>query len=187
MNFAKLSSVAAVSVVCLAIALPGYTQSMPAPPRGGQMPDGGQRGGPMPDGGAMHGGGMHGDALHGGPMQPGGPMMQHGGPGLPFLHGVELTEAQQDKVFAITYAAEPAMREQGKAARTAHEALRALASGTQFDDKKASALAQTIGQVAAAAALQQARIEAQVLALLTPEQRKQLADARTAHPGFHHP
>ena len=181
MNFAKLSSVAAVSVACLAIALPGYTQSMPAPPRGGQMPDGGQRGGPMPDGGQMHGGGMRG-----GPMQQGGPL-QHGGPGLPFLHGVELTEAQQDKVFAITYAAEPAMREQGKAARTAHEALRALAGGTQFDDKKASALAQTIGQAAAAAALQQARIEAQVLALLTPEQRKQLADARTAHPGFHHP
>lgn len=180
MNFARLTTVAALGAACLATALPGYPQSMPAPPHG-QMPDGGPRGGPMQDGGPMPGGPMHG-----GPLQQGGPM-PHGGPGLPFLHGVELTEAQQDKVFAITYAAEPAMREQGKAARAAHEALRALASGNQYDDKKAGALAQTIGQVAAAAALQQARIEAQVLALLTPEQRKQLADARAQHPAFHHP
>ena len=113
--------------------------------------------------------------------------MPHGGPGLPFLHGVELTEAQQDKVFAITYAAEPALREQGKAARAAHEALRALAGSPQYDDKKASALAQAIGQSAAAAALQQARIESQVLALLTPEQRKQLAEARAPRVGFPRP
>ena len=192
MNFARLSIAAAISAACLATALPGRAQSMPTPAHGGDMQDGGPHGGPprhdgqMPASGPMqHGGPMQGGPMHGGPME-GGPM-QHGGPGLPFLHGVELTEAQQDKVFAITYAAEPSMREQGKAARAAHEALRALAGSAQYDDKKASALAQTIGQSAAAAALQQARIESQVLALLTPEQRKQLADAQAPHAGFPHP
>lgn len=186
MNFARLSIAAAISAACFATALPGHAQAMPTPAHGGDMQDGGPRGGQLPPGGPMgHGGPMQGGPMHGGPME-GGPM-QHGGPGLPFLHGVELSEAQQDKVFAITYAAEPSMREQGKAARAAHEALRALAGSAQYDDKKASALAQTIGQSAAAAALQQARIESQVLALLTPEQRKQLADAQAPHAGFPHP
>lgn len=109
---------------------------------------------------------------------PPGQMMHGRGPESMFLHGVVLDEAQQDKVFAIVHAQEPRMREQGKAARRAHEALRAMASSGQFDDAKASALAQAGASAMAAMALQQARTDAQIYALLSPEQRRQAAEQR---------
>ncbi|MDB5754034.1 MAG: hypothetical protein JWR56_462 [Massilia sp.] len=107
-----------------------------------------------------------------------GQMMDGHGPGPRFLHGVQLDEAQQDKVFAILHAQEPMLREQAKAERQAHQALRALAASGQFDEAKASALAQAAGRAIAASALQRARSEAQIQALLTPEQRRQAAEGR---------
>lgn len=113
-----------------------------------------------------------------------------GGPGMPpplmapFLHGIELTDAQQDKVFAILHAEMPYLREQHKAAMKAHEALRALSGSAQFDDAKAAALAQAGAQAMANIELQRARTEQKLLALLTPEQRKQLAE-RPAHRPSH--
>jgi Spy/CpxP family protein refolding chaperone len=93
-----------------------------------------------------------------------------------FLRGVVLDEAQQDKVFAIVHAQQPLLREQSKAARQAHEALRAMAGSGNFDDAKASALAQAAAKAMAAMALQRARTDAQIYALLTPEQRRQASD-----------
>ena len=119
-------------------------------------------------------------------------MMQHGahgerggrgGHGMRFLRGLHLTEAQQDKVFAIMHAAEPQQREQMKIVRKSHEALKALAGSGQFDESKAAALAQSGGQAMAAVALLHARTEAQVMALLTPEQRQQAARAHAGRPG----
>jgi protein CpxP len=98
------------------------------------------------------------------------------GRGPMFLHGVVLDEAQQDKVFAIVHAQEPQMREQGKAARHAREALRSMATTGQFDDAKAAALAQAGAKAMAAMALQRARTDAQIYALLSPEQRRQAAE-----------
>ncbi|WP_332859789.1 Spy/CpxP family protein refolding chaperone [Janthinobacterium svalbardensis] len=95
-------------------------------------------------------------------------------PGLPpFLRGIELSEAQQDKVFAVTYAQAPLLREQEKIAFKAHAQLRALAASSAYDDAKAGALASTAAQAMAAISLQQARLEQQLLAVLTPEQRQQ--------------
>jgi protein CpxP len=106
-----------------------------------------------------------------------GPMSHRGEGRRPMqLHGLHLDEAQQDKVFAIVHAQEPRMREQEKAARRAHEALRAMATSGQFDDARASALAQAGAQAMAAMALQQARTDAQITALLTPEQRRQASE-----------
>lgn len=114
-----------------------------------------------------------------GERAPGGP-----GPGLrhpgemggepPFLRGLALSEAQQDKVFAILHAQAPLLREQHKAAASAHEALHALTRADKFDEGKAGALAQSASQAMARIALLHARAEQQMLALLTPEQRKQL-------------
>lgn len=108
--------------------------------------------------------------------QPGPP------PGLPpFLHGIELSETQQDKVFAATYAQAPELREQEKIAFKAHEQLRALAASSAYDDVKASALANTAAQAMAKISLLHARLEQQLLAVLTPEQRQkaqQRDDAR---------
>lgn len=123
-------------------------------------------------------------AIAGEPDHPPGQMMHGRGPHAMFPHGVGLDEAQQDRVFAIVHAQEPRMREQGKAARHAHEALRAMATSGQFDDARASALAQAGADAMAAMALQQARTDAQIYALLSPEQRRQAAQ-RDAHSAPH--
>jgi protein CpxP len=106
-----------------------------------------------------------------------GPGHDHGMP----PRGPMLTEAQQDKLFALHHAAEPAQREREKAMRHAYEALREMAGSGKFDDAKAAALAQTIGQAAAADALDHAREQAQFLAILTPEQRAKMQEERAQH------
>jgi Spy/CpxP family protein refolding chaperone len=104
------------------------------------------------------------------------------GPDMPFgrmhMHGLNLTDAQQDKLFAIMHAQAPERREHGKAIRKAHEAMRELGRADKFDDAKAAALSRDLGQAVAAEALLQARTEAQALAVLTPEQRDQLRQRR---------
>jgi Spy/CpxP family protein refolding chaperone len=94
------------------------------------------------------------------------------------LHGLKLSDAQQDKLFAIMHAQAPERREHEKAIRKAHEALRELGRADKFDDAKAGALSRDLGQAVAAEALLRARTEAQALAVLTPEQREQLRQRR---------
>jgi protein CpxP len=100
------------------------------------------------------------------------------GPGPGHPHGVKLTEAQEDKLFALDHAAEPARRERDKAIRRAQDGLRELADSPRFDDAKAAALAQTLGQAIAAEELDHARQKAQFLALLTPEQRASMQEQK---------
>ena len=120
----------------------------------------------------------------GGEMGPGmGPHMGFGpGPGIgappPFLAGLHLTDEQQDKVFAIVYAAEPVMHEQTKALRKAHEALRDLNEADQFDEGKAKNLAEAAAKAESQLAVLRMRTEHQILALLTPDQKKQLDEHR---------
>ena len=103
-------------------------------------------------------------------------------PGMPFghvpLHRLNLTEAQQDKLFAIMHAQAPQRRDHDKAIRKAHEALRDLGRADKFDDARAGAVSRDLGQAVAAQALLQARTEAQIRAVLTPEQREQLRQHR---------
>ncbi len=109
-----------------------------------------------------------------------------GAPGLPpFLHGIELSEAQQDKIFAATYAQAPLLREQEKIAFKAHAQLRELAASSAYDDAKAGALANTAAHAMATISLLQARLEQQLLAVLTPEQRKQAQQRRDSRQGLH--
>jgi Spy/CpxP family protein refolding chaperone len=108
-------------------------------------------------------------------------------PGLPpFLHGIELNEAQQDKVFAATYAQAPELREQEKIAFKAHAQLRELAASSAYDDAKADALANTAAQAMAKISLLQARLEQQLLAVLTPEQRQQAQQLHDGRQGPRH-
>lgn len=113
--------------------------------------------------------------------QPGPP------PGLPpFLHGIELNEAQQDKVFVATYAQLPLLREQEKIAFKAHAQLRELATSSAYDDAKAGALANTAAQAMAKISLLQVRLEQQLLAVLTPEQRQQAQQLHDGRQGPRH-
>jgi Spy/CpxP family protein refolding chaperone len=94
----------------------------------------------------------------------------------PFLAGLNLTEDQQDKLFSILYAVAPALREQSKALRNAHQALRELNTSAQFDESRAKALAENAAKADSQLMLLRARTEHDIYALLTPEQRKDLEE-----------
>ncbi|MET0320885.1 MAG: periplasmic heavy metal sensor [Duganella sp.] len=142
-------------------------------------PDHGHRG-PVGPGGPDGFGGPGGFASFG--PGPGGPFGGPGGPGFggppPMLRGVELTEAQQDKVFAILHAETPYLRDQAKAAAKAREALRVLAAADKYDDAKAASLAQAAAAADATIALQRVRTQQKLLAVLTAEQRARQAQGR---------
>ncbi len=127
----------------------------------------------MMHGGPDHEGPANGPRMHGG-------MPPFGAPGMVgrplFMRGVELSEAQEDKVFAILHEEKPYLREQGKAADKAHEALREMAGTDKYDDAKAASLAQAAANAMANIALQRVRTEQKLLAVLTPEQRKKQAE-----------
>lgn len=137
-----------------------------------EAPPAAQEPGPGPDGGRHHGFGEHGPGMRGD---------MHGGM-LEHMRRLNLSEAQQDKLFNIRHAAEPQRREHMKAIRKAHEGLAELARSDRFDDARATALSRELGQAVAAEALLRARTEAQALAVLTPEQREQLRRHRTPGP-----
>jgi len=99
-----------------------------------------------------------------------GPHM--GGPGLPFLRGIALSEAQEDRLFAILHAQAPQLREQEKAERKALDALDAMRESGRVDDAGAAAHARALGQAVAAQELLHVRTAAQVMALLTPQQKQ---------------
>jgi protein CpxP len=100
-----------------------------------------------------------------------------GGP-PPFLHGLHLTDEQQDKVFAIVYAAAPAIREQAKALRKAHEALHDLNHADQYDESRVKSLAEAAAKAETQLTVLRMRSEHEIFALLTPEQKKQLEEHR---------
>jgi Spy/CpxP family protein refolding chaperone len=164
MKLTRQSMAAALLAVCCASSFAAGQASVPAPD-GDAVPDG-----RMPGHGPAHG------------FEGRGP----GGPGRGFGHGpfggLQLSEAQQDKLFAIEHAAAPQRRQQEKAVRHAHEALRALRESSQFDEARAGAAARELGQAVAAEALHEARLHAQVMAVLTPEQREQLRKRRPLPP-----
>ncbi|USX24512.1 periplasmic heavy metal sensor [Oxalobacteraceae bacterium OTU3CINTB1] len=128
----------------------------------------------MPHGGPDRDGPEAGPRMQGG-LPPFGPPGMAGMVGRPlFLRSVALSEAQDDKVFAILHEEKPYLREQAKAAAKAQEALREMAGAEKYDDAKAAALAQAAATAMANISLQRVRTEQKLLAVLTPEQRKKL-------------
>jgi periplasmic protein CpxP/Spy len=149
------------------LALPLWVNAAPPQPPGADGPDACEAG------------------FHGGPPRPPGPPM---GPGFglfggdheedrppPFLLDLKLTDAQQDKVFAIMHAAAPALREQSKAMHKAREALHELSQSPLFNEGTAAALAQAQGKAESELALLRTHLEYQAYSLLTAEQRAQVA------------
>ena len=115
-------------------------------------------GGPWHGHGSMDGGFAFGD---------GGPLPQH-------LRALHLSEAQQDKIFAIMHAAAPQAREHAKALRKAHRDLHELVTSAKYDDARAKALTDTLAKAVADGALLHVRTHRQVYEVLTPEQRAML-------------
>jgi periplasmic protein CpxP/Spy len=101
-----------------------------------------------------------------------------GGRMPPYLHALNLSEAQRDKVFDIMHAQAPAMRDKGKAARNAEEALRKLVLSPEYTEPKARELAESAAKATADMALARVKAERQVYDVLTAEQRKTLAEMK---------
>ena len=102
------------------------------------------------------------------------------------LHRLDLTDAQDDKIFAILHAQAPQARELHKAIGKAHRALHELGMAATYDDAKAKSLSDTLGKAIAESALLHERTHRQILDVLTPEQRQQLMQHH-GHDGEHGP
>jgi len=103
---------------------------------------------------------------------------EHGMMGGAFLRGLDLTEAQRDKVFAVMHANAPAMREQGKILRATREELAKLALSTDYDDAKAKALTERSAQAMSTMAQLRARSTNEIFRVLTPEQQAKVVERR---------
>jgi protein CpxP len=179
---------AAAMALPLATWAEGIVDEAPGAPGQGQRAD--DRRGPPPGGpeGLQEEGGPRGGP-HGGPgfgphFGPGpgfSPGPRDGGDVPPYLHGIALTEAQQDKIFAILHGQVPYLREQSRAQEKADRALFELHGATKYDDAAAVKLAQAAAQADANITLAHLRTEQKVLAVLTAEQRKTLDERRNAH------
>lgn len=96
----------------------------------------------------------------------------------PYLRGLSLSEAQRDKVFAILHAQAPAMRDKAKAVQRAEADLRDLAMAPDFSEARARPLADASARAMAEMTLARLATDRQVLEVLTPEQRKQVAEMK---------
>jgi protein CpxP len=137
---------------------------------GGQNPavqDGGR-------GQGMMGRGMMGP---GGPGMRGGPGGPGGMAGLP-LRELDLTDAQREQVKAVIESHRDDQKAIGDRMMTVRKALHDAIAADTFDEAAIRAAAAQVGAVDADAAVLQARIRAEITALLTPEQVKKAKELR---------
>ncbi len=111
-----------------------------------------------------------------------------GGDALPrHLNRLDLTEAQRDRIFDIMHAQAPNQRNAAKAMHKAQSDLRDLTAAPDFSEAKAKELADAAAAAMGQMALNRAKTERQVFDVLTPEQRKQLADLKASGDRPRHP
>src|SRR5690606_7613953 len=91
------------------------------------------------------------------------------------LRGLDLTQAQRDKLFELRHAQAPKVRELGKTLRSSRQELRQLSMSDSFDNAKAKQLADSASQAGAELALLRAQLQNETFKILTPEQREKLA------------
>lgn len=127
----------------------------------------GPRGGPGRGPGGPGGFGMGG---------PGGPFGL-GGPGLG-LGVADLTDAQEQQVRDIRMRNREAMEATAERLRVAHDAQRKAMETLPVDEGQIRAAAQAVADVEADAAVQAARLRAEVWAVLTPAQQARAAKQR---------
>jgi Spy/CpxP family protein refolding chaperone len=95
-------------------------------------------------------------------------------PTPPFLRGINLSEAQKDKIFELMHKQAPLLREKAKASHQAMDELRQLSLADNFDEARAKKLAHSAADAQSEIALQHAQNDQKIIAMLTPEQRKEV-------------
>lgn len=143
----------------------------------------------------MHGMEMHGMAMHGldepreghaghgqthpeeGPAEaPDATLAAIAAPAPPhWLHGIELDEAQQDRIFDILHEVAAAQRKAQRTAERTHHQLSHLGMATDYSESNARKLSDQHAQAIGELTLLRIRTEKRILDVLTPEQRRDAA------------
>jgi protein CpxP len=126
-----------------------------------------------------HGHGMHSEHGRHGHAGHSAHAGRHGGdglmmPGAGMLRGLNLSEAQRDRVFSILHAQAPQLRTQMREARQARQALQQLALAGELDEAKLQEAAQRASRASAELAVLRTRTQNALYKELTPEQQSQL-------------
>jgi Spy/CpxP family protein refolding chaperone len=93
----------------------------------------------------------------------------------PYLHSLNLTDDQKDKIFAITYVQLPKLREVAIQKHASITALKKLVSSDQFSDTKAETLASKIASLDKALILLHIGTDTKIRAVLTAEQKQKIS------------
>jgi len=100
----------------------------------------------------------------------------------PYLHGIKLTNEQEDQIFTLMHAQMPELRKQHKQHHELISEIRTTAQADQFDSAKMQQLADKAASLEKGKVLLFAQQDAKIFALLTPEQRKKVREFK----GFRH-
>ena len=102
----------------------------------------------------------------------------------PYLAGLGLNEAQQNKIFYLLHTEAPVMRNHLKQQYKLRKDIDALITAPGFDERKARQLASELARVQADAIFLQAGTESRIRALLTPAQLSRLDENRGHGPNL---
>jgi len=110
-------------------------------------------------------------------------MHGHGGPGAEFHHMLKqlnLTADQQAQVKAIWTQEKPVLQPLMQQMRQSHAAMNALVT-SGFDEGKATTIATQNSQAMIQLQVEHAKIKSEIIAILTPAQKAQLAQIEANH------
>ena len=96
-------------------------------------------------------------------------------PTPPFLRGIALNEAQRDQIFELMHKQAPTMRDKAKASHQAMNELHELSLSNNYDEARAKKLARSAADAQSEMGLLRSQNDQKILAMLTPEQRKEVA------------
>ncbi|MCK9511274.1 MAG: Spy/CpxP family protein refolding chaperone [Pigmentiphaga sp.] len=99
---------------------------------------------------------------------------------------LDLTDEQKDKMFSLRHAAAPELRKLMKEAGGYERELQDMVRGGKFDESAARELAKGSSDARAKLLVLRAKLQADTMALFTPEQRAK-AERLHARAGQHHP
>ena len=126
-----------------------------------------------------------GHCEHGGEMHHGMGDHDMDKPGMPpYLRGLQLSTAQEDQIFALTYPQIPTTRDQHKQHMQLMDELRTATQADKFDETKVQQLADKIANLEKEKIVTRARNDAKIFAILTPEQRVKAREAKMHRHGF---
>lgn len=88
------------------------------------------------------------------------------------LRGLDLSDAQREQIRQIMDQHRPQMREQAKVMREHRQALRELTTAEVVDEARLQQLSAQHGQIMSERTARRVRMQHEILAVLTPEQRE---------------